>query len=279
MIYLLLAILSSAMVSITMRISTDKTSGGVSMLAANYTMCVVIAALYVGSGDLFPNTAGLGQAVLYGVINGSLYLIAFVLFQHNVKHNGVVLSATFMKLGLLVPMVFSVFFFGEMPGVLEFIGFCIAVGAIILINYKKDDAFSKMGVGLILLLLAGGGGDAMAKVFDELGNAALADHFLFYTFAAALVLCLGVAAYKKEKPLKNDILYGLLIGIPNFFSAKFLLKALEYVPAVITYPTYNVSALLVVTLTGMLFFKEKLSLRQKIAVGAILVALVLLNIN
>ena len=42
MIYLLLAILSSAMVSVIMRLSTDKVTGNVSMLAMNYLMCFVI---------------------------------------------------------------------------------------------------------------------------------------------------------------------------------------------------------------------------------------------
>jgi Na+-driven multidrug efflux pump len=40
-----------------------------------------------------------------GVVNGVFYLAGFVLFRVAVKRCGVVLSATFMKLGLLVTMV------------------------------------------------------------------------------------------------------------------------------------------------------------------------------
>lgn len=280
MIYLLLAILSSALVSVIMRLSTDKTSGGVSMLAANYAMCVLIAGAYLGGREVFPEVAGLNAAVVMGIIHGALYLISFAVFQLCVKRKGIVLSATFMKLGLLVPMVLSVFLFGEIPGKLQLIGFCIAVVAIILINYKKEKDVSNTGGGLLLLLLLGsGGGDAMAKVFEELGNIQLSEQFLFYTFVVALLLCIGLVLYKKEKLYKNDILYGMIIGVPNFFSAKFLLKALEYVPAVITYPTYSVSTLLVVTVTGVVCFKERLSRRQWVAVGAILAALALLNLS
>jgi hypothetical protein len=32
--------------------------------------------------------------------------------------------------------------------------------------------------------------------------------------------------FKKEKLGKNELIYGILIGVPNFFSAKFLLMAL-----------------------------------------------------
>ena len=70
----------------------------------------------------------------------------------------------------------------------------------------------------------------------------------------------------------------MLIGIPNFFSSKFLLLSLGGVPAVIAYPTYSVATLMTVTLAGVCFFKEKLGNRQWIALGVILVALVLLNI-
>ena len=66
--------------------------------------------------------------------------------------------------------------------------------------------------------------------------------------------------------------------MPNFFSARFLLLALEDVPAVIAYPSYSVATLLVVTLTGVLVFKERLRKRQWLALGLILVALVLLNV-
>ena len=44
------------------------------------------------------------------------------------------------------------------------------------------------------------------------------------------------------------------------------------------YPAYSVGTILVVTLTGVLAFREKLSKQQWFALGMILVALVLLNV-
>ena len=73
-------------------------------------------------------------------------------------------------------------------------------------------------------------------------------------------------------------MYGVMIGVPNFFAAKFLLKSLQTLPAVITYPTFSVSTIIVVSLAGVCFFKEKLGKRQWGAIVGILVALVLLNI-
>ena len=279
MLSLLLAIASSAMVSIIMRLSDRKVTGNIAMLTVNYLMCLVVSAAYAGFGNLFPDVEGLPGALLMGSINGLLYLGGFVLLQMNVRRNGVVLSSTFMKLGLLVSIAVSVLFFRETPDVLQITGFCLAVAAIILINFKKESGSTAgFKAGLILMLLASGMGDAMAKIFEELGNPALEPQFLTYTFGVALILCTVLMLSKKQRPGKWEVLFGLLIGVPNFFSAKFLLGALEDIAAVIVYPVYSVATILVVSLTGVLVFKERLEKRQWIGMGLILIALVLLNV-
>ena len=278
MIYLLLAIVSSTLVSVIMRLSTDRVRQNVAMLAMNYLMCTLLAVGYTGVGSLLPASSALGQTLGMGAVHGALYLAGFVLLQFNVRQNGVVLSATFMKLGLLVPMAVSILAFGEQPEVLQIVGFVLAVAAIVLINQNKEGGAVRSGGSLLLLLLCGGCGDVMAKVFEELGEAALEQQFLLYTFVSALILCLALMLCKKQRPGVPEVLFGALIGIPNFFSAKFLLRALESVPAVIAYPTYSVATLLIITMTGVLLFREKLEKRQWCALGIILLALALLNL-
>jgi len=277
MIFLLLTVCSSSLVSIIMRLSSDKIGASrLSMLASNYIVCSLLGAIYAGF-DLFPtNEKGFAVTAGLGIINGFLYLASFILLQMNTRKNGVVLSSLFMKLGLLVPMVLSTLFFGEVPTYVQIVGFVLAVGAIILINSEgKSKGF---GPGLILLLLLGGGAEAMAKVYEFLGTAALSNVFLFYTFAVALLLCILLIIIKKERPSMKALLFGALIGIPNFFSAKFLLGALKDLPAVVVYPTSNVGTILIVTLSGVLIFKEKLNKIQWIGLMAIVTALILLNV-
>lgn len=279
MLSLILAIASSALVSIIMRLSDRKVTGNIAMLTVNYLMCLIVSAGYAGFGSLFPAVEGLPGALLMGSINGLLYLGGFVLLQINVRRNGVVLSSTFMKLGLLVSIAVSVLFFHEVPDGLQVTGFALAVAAIILINFKRESGGAAgFKAGLILMLLAGGMGDAMAKIFEELGDPALEPQFLTYTFGVALILCTALMLSKKQLPGKWEVIFGLLIGVPNFFSAKFLLGALERIAAVIVYPVYSVATILVVSLTGVLVFKERLEKRQWIGMGLILIALVLLNI-
>lgn len=278
MVYLLLAILSSAMIAILMRVSGRWVKGSVSMLAVNYLTCLLLAAAYAGFWVLPMQSPGFSTAMGMGAFNGMVYLAGFMLLQYNTRTNGVVLSSVFMKLGLLVPLVLSIFLFGEIPTALQWVGFVLAVGAIVLINYEKGASSPGSKLLLVLLLLFGGGSDAMSKVFEVYGPSAYADQFLFYTFASAFLLCLGLILGKKERPDKASLLFGVLVGIPNFFSAKFLLMALGQLPAVLVYPTFSVATLLVVTLAGVCLFKERLRTPQWAALAIILASLVLLNV-
>lgn len=279
MLNLLLAVASSALVSITMRLSESKVKNNTAMLAVNYIMCLLLSWAGTGFTNLFPTASGRGLALTLGSINGFLYLAGFLLLQINIRKNGVVLSSTFMKLGLLVSMLVSVLLFREMPGMLQWGGFFLAVAAIVLINYRPGTQKAESKLGLLLALLAGGTADSMSKVFEELGNPQLSDHFLLYTFLMAFVLCVLLSVSgKKGRPGKWEWGFGLLIGIPNFYSAKFMLAALKTVSAVIVYPVCSVGTILVVTTAGVLLFKERLEKRQWIALAMILVALILLNI-
>ncbi len=277
MLSLLFAIISSALVSIILRFSENYCKNNISLLACNYVMCIALSCVFSGWA-LFPAGEGSETVVCLGVFNGILYLAGFLLLEMNIRRNGVVLSSTFMKLSVLVPTFLSVVFFHERPTALQILGFAAAVSAILLINMDKEKSSLQFKTGLILLLVTGGLGDAMSKVFEEVGNPDFQSQFLLYTFASAFILCVIVAFYKKQGLTVADLCAGLILGIPNFFSARFLLKALNSVPAVVAYPTYSVATIVVVTAAGICFFHEALNRRQTAAITIILAALVLLNI-
>lgn len=279
MLYLILAIVFSAMISVVMRLSERYISNDMSMLAMNYVTCAVLAAVYAGPTNLLPQVAGLGTALWLGILSGILYLGSFLLLHWNINKNGVVLPPTFMRLGVLVPITMSIVLFREMPGLSQLIGYVGALTAIALIHFDNGSGKAKNRWGLIFLLLGGGLTDAMAKVFEQLGSPALKDQYLFYTFATALILCVGLILLKKQRLGKMELLFGILIGIPNYISSRFLLLSLSHIPAVVAYPTYSVGAIIVVSTVGLLFFKEKFSRRRVLAMVLILVSLVLLNIS
>ena len=276
--YLLLAIFSSAMISVSMRLSTGKVKSHFSMLATNYLVCGILGALYADFSVFTPQQSGFGITLGLALLNGAILLGGLILLQISTRKNGIVLSSLFMKLGLLVPFVVSILFFKEMPTGLQIAGFVVAIGAIVVFNWKKDSVGSRFGIALILLLLLNGGADAMVKMFEALGPEILSNHFLCLSFSTAFVLCAGLVIAKKEKLDGSALLFGSMIGVANFFSSKFILASLAYIPAVVVFPTYSVSTMLVVTLSGVLFFKERLAKQQWLAFAGVIAALVMLNI-
>lgn len=283
MIYLILAILSSMLVSVLMRLSSRFSRNGMTMLAANYVMCTVAAlALAAGDGSLVPEGEGLPMTLLLGGVSGVLYLLGFVLLRWNIGRSGVVLSATFQKLGVLVPTIAAVTIFHEQVHWLQLVGVAVAVAAILVMHERQPEARAKGAAlpGLIALMLCGGVCDVMSKVFENLALAeGFNDLFLVCTFGVALALCAILCVVKKQGICWGDVLCGMAIGVPNYMSARFLLLSLGSLEAVVVYPTFSVGTIVLVTLVGVLAFREKLNLRKGVALGMILGALVLMNMK
>ena len=131
--------------------------------------------------------------------------------------------------------------------------------------------------GLILLLLGGGLGDAMAKFYDAYGKETFGSFFLMLSFLVSGLISGVLVLRNRERITKQEVLFGILIGVPNYFSARFLLWALADVPAVIAYPTYSIAAMAVIGAAGVLVFREKLTKRQWTAYGMVILAVGLLN--
>jgi drug/metabolite transporter (DMT)-like permease len=199
------------------------------------------------------------------------------------KYNGIVLASTFMKLGVLIPTLMAIVVFGEIPTIMQIAGIGLAIIAIIIIHFDNDDAQDGTGtkankkIWLLVLLMLGGLGDSMSNIFEKLGPDSGKDGFLLLTFFTAFVITVAIVVLGKKKLCTADILFGLLVGVPNYFSARFLLASLGSLDAVIVYPTFSVGTMVVVTVVGVIAFHEKISKQKGIALGLIAVAIALLN--
>lgn len=282
MFYLILAILSSSLISIIMKLSKNHVNNKIMMFVTNYIVCTICSLFFIGNLDGIENNEYIFP-IWFGILTGFGYLGCFLLLELNIRKNGVVLSSTFSKLGLLVPIFIAIIFYHEIPSILKIIGIILAIIAIIIMNieFKKKDIDSKgfniMNLLLILLLLFGGLTDASSTIFEHTSNFKLKGLFLSIIFSSALFISLIILVIQHRKISIKDILFGLGIGIPNYFSSFFLLNSLNSLDAVIVYPTYSVSTIVIITFVGVLF-KEKLKLNEIIGMVIIIGSIVLLNI-
>lgn len=140
MLYLVLAICSSALVSIFMRVSERYVRSNMVMFSANYAVCTAVSLLYAGGLQSPDAGGGAPVAIALGSVTGVLYLAAFVLLQKSVSTNGVILSGTAMKLGgVLIPVLTAMALFGERLGWVQAAGIAVAIVAIVLVNWEKAE--------------------------------------------------------------------------------------------------------------------------------------------
>ena len=279
MIYLILAIASSALVSLSIRASESHIKNKYGMLLVNYAVCALLSYFYMEKGMNYFSQTGTGFMVALGVLSGILYLVTLLIMQYSTSKNGVVLSSTFMKLGVLIPTLMAIVVFHEVPKAAQIIGILMAVAAIVLIHFEKD-ALSEGNQKIWLLILMFGGGitDSLANIYEQGANPALRDGYLMITFAVAAILAAVLAFSKGRKISRADVLFGMILGIPNYFSSKFLMLALANMKAVLVYPTYSVGTLVTISLVGILVFREKIDRKKAVGIGMIVLALALLNI-
>ena len=147
-----------------------------------------------------------------------------------------------------------------------------------MIHFEKEALQeSNKKIWLLLLLVLSGITDSMANIYEKVGTAEGKDGYLLITFFTAFALASFFACRDKNKITRKDLFFGLLIGIPNYFSARFLLLALGSVDAVLAYPMYSVATIIVITLAGAFAFHEQISRKKAIALGLIVMAVCLLN--
>ena len=295
MLYLLLAALSSAALTLVLKWFRDPKGSRYGILLGNYLTCMLIAFIQMPDKGQF--YAASPSTFLLGGIGGFLFVAGLVTMQSSVRQNGATLTSAFSKLGMLIPLLTSFLFFGDIPTWLQAAGLLFAVGAIIVLNLPrktehesagtsenaKEEPGSRMILWLLLLtLLASGLSEGMSKVFERLGNQAEDTRYFFFLFLTAAVLTAVLSVVEKVRHGKGirlkEMAAGILAGIPNYFSSWFLLKALVRLPAMLVYPVFSVGSILLVTGFGALIFKERLEKRQWLGLGLILIALIFLNL-
>ena len=284
-LYLLLTIIASASMTVALRLFQKEDGNRYGLLLGNYLTCIVLAFLMLPEKDLLPEDAGL--TLLCGIADGVLFVVSLVLMQINIRRNGAVMTSAFSRLGLLVPLTLGLVVWGEQPNRFQLAGIALVILALALLNSgeqggKAGPSGSRSSLPLLLLLLVFfGAGDAMAKVFERVGNRSQDALLFFYVFLTAGILCAGLAWAEQRKTGKHitarDMLAGIAVGIPNYFSSSLLLKALTSLPSFLVYPSVSTGSIVVVTIASVLLFHETIEKRKWVCLGVIAAALVLLN--
>ncbi len=282
MTWLILSILFNGFIAIIFKIFSRYEVNNTIAISINYVVCILTASVLLGDSAI--QSENFKAPWLYaGLLLGLFLPLVFNLFAFSVKHLGIISSTIFQKMSMVAAVLFGIMYYNEAFDLTKGIGIVLALLAITLVpqgGQKVQKGQSKYLLAGLFVFIGSGIIDAAFLYVDkEFGSAGSDIRFVatlfFFAFIVAIPLCLiEFGKNKKVFSLKNTIA-GIVLGVPNFFSIYFIMKALDSgLDGSQFFPINNVGILLLASVISLLFFNERLN-KSKIvgfvcALGAIL---------
>ncbi|WP_375324717.1 EamA family transporter [Flagellimonas sp. GZD32] len=283
MIALSLSVLSSTWIFVVFKLyDVYKVQTLVAIIVNYITACLVGLTLYKGTLNV---SEIIGSSWIWGpVFMGVLFITIFNLMAKTSQVAGVSVASVATKMSLVIPVLLGMLLYNERLSFIEVAGIVLALTAVYLVSAKgKGLHVDRKHLILPFLVFLGSGViDASIKYFEEVH---LSDHeipiFSSMIFGFAALSGLFFIAFKSNKSemklnLKN-ILGGVALGIPNYFSIYFLIQALrsDLLSSAAVFTINNVAIVMLSTLVGILLFKEKLSAKNWGGVAIAILSIIL----
>lgn len=198
---------------------------------------------------------------------GALFIIVFNLMALTTQRSGMAVVSVATKMSLIIPIVFGLVYYQESLGLLKFLGIILALVAVYLVSSKGTQVVVKKNVIILPLLVFLGSGviDTSIKYLEDAfvaqDEVPIFSALIFGAAATLGILVLFVQMMRGKFKLRfKNIVGGVTLGIPNYFSIYFLVKALRsgILESSGIFTVNNVLIVLLSTLVGILLFKERL---------------------
>ncbi len=287
MLYLLLSILSSTAIILIFRLFPRYSVHTFQAIVFNYLTCFVCGWLALGT---FPVTRTTLQVdwLPYSLLLGAVFIFTFNITARTVQHFGVTITSVMQRMSLLIVVPFAIITYQEPLPWLKAAGLLLALPAIVCTNLpdKTPSALPVQRRGwlwfLPLFLWLNSGVVEVLLLYVErqtAGNASL----LFTTFifgTAGLIGLLYVLPQILGGRMRvewRNVLGGIFLGVPNFGSIFFILKALNAGwDGSVVFPVNSVTVIGLSALSAWLLFAEKLSKINILGVALAIIAIVLI---
>lgn len=286
MVYLVFAILFGSLFSVMLKLSQRWQIDTQQVILFNYAFAFLLTLFSIlvrmaGPGGLPVQDFLLRPASIWAcVLQGTLFLLGFTIMDRCTLRCGVALTTTAARASLILPVLLSWILLSQpAPSwlavaliLLSMVMIVLPVGtesgrpeghrlsALVLIA-----VFVAFGLSDFTLKLAqhsvekasGGDGILMSRQLDALTCVI----FLMATLAG-LAACIVTGSFRRHKIGWRSLLAGLALGVINIVCTWCSLKALAVLATGTFYPLYNIGIVIVATLIGVLFFRERLKALQ-----------------
>jgi len=275
------------------------------LLTVNYAAAVGVGALLLmGGGRTIQRGLTLSPAlVLLSAGVGALLIAGFFILAVATDEAGMSLATGVMRVSVVIPFLASWGIWNETPSVGQGAGMALACAAFFLIAWKErrpeptlvtnasvsGERASPVGAvdwrafGILTLTFCMGGAvDLSMKTFEE-GFGAANSRVLFLMGAFGVAFVIGATIVGRQmlqrghRPERRTVWWGLLLGILNYGSLEFLLRAVAVLPGTVVFPANNIGIMVLAAFVGVFFWDERLSRMNTIGIVVAVVALILLR--
>jgi drug/metabolite transporter (DMT)-like permease len=279
MIYLIFSILSSVLVAVIIRLNEARNLNRAGVMLFNYITAAAIGILLTNE---LPSLKTFSILLPLGSFTGFIYVATFFVYMYSVRQMGMAIPVTVTRLSVVVPVLGSVIIFSEAITSIQSLGILMALISIFLFSWNdkkvKANTDRKEFYLPILLFLMMGSGDFSLKVFQGIYPADYLMSFIILVFVISSILSLFLVLVKRVKISRQIIIAGFLLGIPNYFSAYFILKTLQRLSGAITFTLNNIGIIMLSTFLGFIIWREPLKRKAIFAIAFAIISVILLNI-
>lgn len=277
MIWLVASILFSSLIFAIFKIFNKYQVNNLEAIIVNYLVASALGFFLFGS---IPSSSQLNSGFGFtALIIGFLFITLFNVMAKVTQQNGVSVASVSNKMSVIIPVIVAILLYQDSYSYLKILGIILALLGIYLVTLKEKTTIKVSWVLPLILFVGSGLLDATLN-FAEAKVVSSNQLGLFTPTAFAIAAIFGIVylIYKKQIPSKKSLLFGLVLGIPNYFSIYILLKALEGsgLESSIVFPINNMGVVLVSTLISLIWFGEKLSIKNYIGVAISILAISLI---
>ena len=285
MIYLLLSILFNAVLFVIIKLFAKFNIDALQALVVNYFVAFLVGLFFLDN-SLAPKEI-IGHDWFKGsILLGFVFISTFYATTLTSQRNGLSVASVASKMSVIIPITLGVILYNESLGFVKIIGILLALIAVYFTS-KKETGEVQQAFNLlypILVFFGAGTIDASLKYLqtyhvpaNQIGLFSTVTFLCAFSVGVLTILFLTIRGQIKFSG--RNILGGIALGLPNYFSLYYLVKMLEAkaFQSATLFTIHNISIVLVSTFVGILFFKEKISLRNAFGIGLALFALYLVT--
>jgi drug/metabolite transporter (DMT)-like permease len=256
-------------------------------IVVNYFTCVITGSIFLGE---FPiSRQSLSQPWFpWAILMGAMFISVFNLIAWRTREDGMTTTTVANKLSLVIPVLFSIFLYDERFSLMKGVGIAVAFPAVYLTTrVAGEDKTPRSFLFPALLFIGSGLLDTLVKYAEDrfLSNSHDQAAYTIHVFAAASILgFLLVATLVARKKIAlhwRNIIAGVILGVPNYFSIFLLIKLLhsDFLQSSAAIPVNNIGIVLLSSLTAILFFKEKLTWQRLLGLILSIAAILLIALS